>query len=357
MRSASQAIAPHSAFHRVGCFSWLLRGACLRRGIAVAILGVLSHLLGLAQSDPLYTQAWALPTLYNPAAVGSTDLLRIRGAGRMQWIGIENAPKSFTAAADIPFKLLGRRWGGGVNVTQEGIGLFSNTYLNGQIAARLKNFKGGHLMLGIQIGYFGSSFRGSDVYIPNDDDYHESTDPSIPNQDVGGGTIDFGAGLIYYHPKWHAGLSVAHAASPRVKLNAKGSTASGATEDNHEFETYARRSLYLTGGSNIAIKNTLIELQPDLILATDTRSFSGVASLRGVYNKMFSGGLAYRWNDAVSVCLGAEIKNFILGYSYDIPVSKLLKASSGSHEIVVGYKLKLDFNGKNRNRHRSIRLM
>ncbi len=72
---------------------------------------------------------------------------------------------------------------------------------------------------------------------------------------------------------------------------------------------------------------------------------------------MFFGGIAYRWDDAISVNLGAEFKNVLLGYAYDIPTSRILKASSGSHEIVVGYRLKLDFSGKNRNKHRSIRLM
>lgn len=329
--------------------------AFLKRCLIALLLSL--PLSALAQADPLYTHAADLPTLYNPASAGSTDWLRIRGAARLQWVGIANAPKSFTAAADIPFKLLGRRWGGGVNASQESIGLFSNTYANAQLSGRLKTFAGGHLTLGLQIGYFGSSFRGSDVYIPSEDDFHESTDPSIPTQDVGGGTIDFAAGLMYTHSKWHAGAALAHAASPKVKLNTKGTTSSSDTSDGHEFETSAKRTLYLTAGGNIPIKNTLIELQPDLIVASDFQNFSGVISARGVYNKMFSGGIAYRWDDAVAICLGAEIKNFTLGYSYEIPTSRLLKASSGSHEIVVGYRMKLDFSGKNRNRHRSIRLM
>ncbi len=330
------------------------------RFFAIAVACIIVSLCPVAvqaQSDPLYTQAWALPTLYNPAAAGSTDFLRIRGAARLQWVGIENAPKSFTGAADIPFKLLGRRWGGGVNVTQESIGLFSNTYVNGQVSGRLKKLFGGEFTIGVQVGYFGSSFRGSDVYIPDDDDFHESNDPSIPTQDVGGGTIDFGIGLQYVHPKFHAGISLLHPAAPKVKLNTKGSTSSNATSDNHEFETYVNRVIYLTAGSNIQVKNTLIELQPDLILASDLKTFSGVLSLKGWYNKMFFGGIAYRWDDAVSINLGAEFKNFLLGYAYDIPTSRILKASSGSHEITVGYRMKLDFSGKNRNRHRSIRLM
>lgn len=151
---------------------------------AVILALCLADFSAAAQSDPLYTQSWALPTLYNPAATGTTDFLRIRAAGRLQWVGIENAPKSFTAAADIPFKLLNRMWGGGVNITQEGIGLFSNTYVNGQISGRLKAF-GGVMSIGVQVGYFGSSFKGSEVFIPDDDDYHDPNDPSIPNQDVG----------------------------------------------------------------------------------------------------------------------------------------------------------------------------
>lgn len=324
--------------------------------LLLAFISLIMPTVSKAQTTPLYSDAWALPTYYNPAAVGSTDYLRIRGAGRLQWVGIENAPKSIAAAADIPFKLLGKRWGVGVNFTQEGIGLFSNTYVNGQLGARFNKF-GGIFSIGVQIGYFGSSFRGSEVYIPDNDDYHESTDPSIPKEDVGGGTVDFGLGLMYTHKKFHAGLSLLHATSPKVKLNTQGTTTSTSTTDNHEFETYVNRTIYFTAGSNIPIKNTLIELQPDLLLAYDMSSLSGILSAKAWYNKLIFAGVAYRWDDAVVINIGAEIKNFLIGYSYEIPTSAVLKASSGSHEIMVGYRLKLDFGGKNRHRHRSIRLM
>lgn len=324
---------------------------------AACLIALICPHIASGQNDPLYTQAWALPTLYNPAAAGSTDWLRIRGAARMQWIGIKNAPKSFTAAADIPFRVIGRRWGGGLNVTREGIGLFSNTFFNAQLSGRLWKVLGGELTFGLQVGYFGSSFKGSEVYIPDDDDYHEPYDPSIPDKDVGGGTIDFGIGMEFVHPKFHAGVSLIHPGAPKVKLTTKDSSSSASGSGNHEFETYVSRVLYLTAGGNIPVKNTLIELQPDLIAALDNQTLSGVVSLKAWYNKMFFGGMAYRWKDAVSVNIGAEFKNIILGYAYDIPVSRILKVSSGSHEIVVGYRMKLDFGGRNLHRHRSIRLM
>jgi len=46
-----------------------------------------------------------------------------------------------------------------------------------------------------------------------------------------------------------------------------------------------------------------------------------------------------------------------VGYSYDYHTSEIAEASSGSHEIMLGYKLKLDFSEKNKNKHKSIRIM
>lgn len=270
--------------------------------------------------------------------------------------GNQKRTYKFCSCGRHSIQTAGQTLGGGVNFVSEGIGLFSNTFVNGQLGFRFNKW-GGIFSVGLQVGYFGSSFRGSEVYIPDDDDYHDSNDPAIPKQDVGGGTIDFGLGLMYIHKKFHVGLSVLHPTAPKVKLNTEGSTNSTATSDNHEFETYLNRSVYLTGGSNIPIKNTLLELQPDLILAYNMRTFTGAVSMKAWYNKLFFGGIAYRWNDAVVINAGAEFKNFFLAYAYEIPTSAILKASSGSHEIAVGYQLKLDFSGKNRNKHRSIRLM
>lgn len=73
--------------------------------------------------------------------------------------------------------------------------------------------------------------------------------------------------------------------------------------------------------------------------------------------KFLTAGVAYRYNDAVSAILAAEYKGFYVGYSYDYPMSDIAKASSGSHEIIAGYSLKLDSSDKNKNKHKSIRIM
>lgn len=306
----------------------------------------------IAQNDVQFTQYWAVPTYYNPGATGEIDFLRIRGGARMQWVGIDNAPRGFLAAADMPVKIGKKRIGVGVNMSQESLGLFSNMLINAQGSYKIKFLKG-ILSIGIQAGYYNTKFKGSEVYIPEGDDYHETVDEAIPTRDVVGNSFDLSAGVWYTHKYFTLGISGLHLLEPTVHLDSEGAE----TAEASQYETVLKRALYFTASGNIGLKNTLFELQPALMVKTDFDNFSAELTMRARYNKFLSFGVGYRYKDAVSVMVAAEFKNFFLGYSYDYPTSAISKASSGSHEVVAGYMIKLDFSGKNRNKHRSIRIM
>ncbi len=315
-----------------------------------------------AQGDALLTQYWALPTYYNPGAVGDTDYLRIRGGARLQWVGIDNAPQSFIAAADMPFKLGNKRLGTGLVIQQESYGLFSNFTLDAQIGYKLKILKG-ELTVALQIGLFNEKFKGSEVYIPDDNDYHDPADDAIPQRDVAGNAFDLGIGAFYVHKKFWAGISLQHANNPTVSFTSDTESGSRAGDDgttgelSKKYEFTASRTAYLMAGSNIPVKNTLFEVIPSVLVRSDFTDTDFELTGRVRYNKLFTAGLGYRYNDALSVMLGAEIKGFFIGYSYDYHLSDISKASSGSHELVAGYNLKLDFSEKNRHKHKSIRIM
>lgn len=305
-----------------------------------------------AQGDAQLSQYWAVPAYYNPAATGTTDFLRIRGGARLQWLGITNAPRTFLATADAPLKIGSKKIGLGINFTQESIGLFSNIQADVQASYKLRFLKG-ILSIGVEGGYYNSAFKASDIYIPDNDDYHQGTDASLPTQDLTGGAFDLSVGVHYTHRYFSAGVSLLHALNPVVKFGVEGNESS----DSQEYETELPRQLYFIADGNIPLKNTLFELQPSLMIRSDFATFGGQVTARATYNKFLSFGVGYRWKEGVSVMLGAEFKNIFLGYAYDYPLSAINKASSGSHEIVAGYSLKLDFSGKNKNKHRSIRLM
>ena len=318
--------------------------------ILLSVITITPYCYG--QSDLILTQNAKLPTLYNPGAAGNSDMLRIRAAGRMQWVGIEHAPREFAGAASMPFKIGKNRIAAGVTVNQESEGLFSNLLLSAQGAFKFKFLKG-QLSIGVQAGYYSTKFKGSEVYLPEGDDFHQTTDEAIPTQDVAGNAFDLGAGIWYTHKYFHIGISGVHLMNPKIDLSTDGSSENGTTQ----YQTELARQLYLSAGGNIVIKNTLFELQPSLLLGTDLRDFAGTVTLEALYNRFLSFGVGYRFQDAVSIMAGVTFKNFYLGYSYDYPLSAIARASSGSHEVVLGYELKLDFSGKNKNKHRSIRIM
>lgn len=319
---------------------------------AAAMLALLAPVRSVGQTDAQFSQYFEVPAYYNTAAIGTTDLLKIRAGMRMQWVGIDNAPRTFLAIADMPFKLFNKRFGVGLVMQQESLGLFKNMNIGAQIAYKQKLFKG-TLSIGAQIGFFDQSFKGSEVYIPDDDDYHQSTDEAIPQQDIRGNAFDLGLGLFYTHRWFWAGLSATHLNSPSVKLDAE--TGENGNERNYEFNL--GRTLYFMAGSNIPVKNTLFEVLPSMLVKTDFTFTTWEATARVRYNKFLTGGFGYRWKDAAYVVLSAEFKGFYIGYSYDYPTSAIAKASSGSHEIFAGYSLKLDLGEKHKHRHKSVRIM
>lgn len=323
------------------------------RHIVVLVAMMLMFVFDMqGQVDAQLSQYWAIPTYYNAGASGSSDYLRINGGARLQWLGIENAPQSFLGQVDMPLNLFGKRIGVGAGLQSETMGLFSNLNINAQFSYKIKLLKG-ELSIGAQVGYFEQKFKGSEVEVPDDDDYHDSSDQAIPTQDLKGGTVDVSAGIFYTHKYFWVGVSGLHLLQPTVKMGLEGSESTA----SQEYETVVPRTLYFMGGSNIPLKNTLFELQPSLMVKTDFSVFSAEITARARYNKFLSFGVGYRWKEAVMIMAGAEYKNFFVGYAYDYPLSAIARASSGSHELLVGYKMKIDLSGKNKNKHRSIRIM
>ncbi len=303
----------------------------------------------VAQIDAQFTQYFEVPSYYNPAAIGRTDFINIRGGSRLQWVGIPKAPKTFLVTADMPLKLLNKRFGVGLVMQQESMGLYKNMSLGAQLGYKLKLFKG-ELTVGLQLGFINEKFSGTEVILPDGDDYHQGTDDAIPTSDIAGNAFDLGLGVFYTHRLFWAGISATHLTSPTITMSTDGTEAK-----NYEFE--AGRVLYFMVGSNIPIKNTLFEIQPSLMVKSDLTFTQAEITGRVRYNKFISFGLGYRLDDAVSAMVGVEYKNFFFGYSYDYPTSDISKASSGSHEIFAGYRLKLDLSEKNKNKHKSIRIM
>lgn len=346
----------------------------VKRQIVWAAAMLLASLGSVAQTDPQMTQYYEVPAFYNPAAIGITDNVNIRLGSRLQWVGIDNAPRAFLGTANMPLKLFGKRFGIGLMAQQESAGLFRNLNIGLQLGYKQRLFKG-ELMAAVQIGFANEVFKGSDVFIPDNDDYHQDTDEAIPRTDLSGNALDLGLGVFYTHKLFWAGLSCTHINAPTITFSDdEGTSGSGTThgtstsradaaqtgsvtESGKNYEFQLRRTLYFMAGSNIPIKNTLFEVMPSLLVKTEFTTWRAEIDARVRWKKFISAGIGYRYDDAVIATIAAEYKGFYVGYSYDYPTSAISKASSGSHEIIAGYSLKLNLSGKNNNKHKSIRIM
>lgn len=313
-----------------------------RRIIPVVLLSFCAVLPLSAQYDAQLSQYWAMPAYYNPAAAGSTTKLNLRAATRQQWIGMPGAPKTFLITGDMPFTLFKQRHGVGLQISTEKIGLYSNTALGLQYSFKVKLF-GGELGLGLQIGFLNQVFDGEGVYIP-ESDFHTQTDDAIPTTSVEGMAFDLGTGIYYTHKYFYAGISAMHLTSPTITFDDK-------------YETFVVPSYYFIAGGNIPFKNALYQLQPSMLVKTtfQTTTVEFGATLK--YHNFVWGGISYRVKDALIFCVGGEWKNIVLGYAYDYSLTDIVKATSGSHEVFVGYSMKLEFGKKNKNKYKSIRIL
>ena len=320
----------------------------IRRLIAAITLSVVVAFGINAQVDAAMSHFWTAQGYYNPAAAGNLNAIHLQLGSRMQWVDFKHAPMTFYITADMPYKLLEQRMGVGLKAEFERIGLYTNARIGAQIAWKRKIGKS-MLSVGIQPGIFSQTFRGKEVIMP-EDEAHQGNDEAIPKQDVSGTAFDANVGVYFTHPKFWAGFSVTHVTQPTIELKV-----SRESVDYYAFNV--SRGYYFMGGGNIPINNTLFEIQPSAMFAMTQKAWTAQVATVLRYNRMFNIGVGYRHKDAATAFIGVNLKDAYIGYAYDYPISAISKATFGSHEVFVTYKVKLENREKNKNKQKSIRLM
>ncbi len=295
-----------------------------------------------AQYDAALSHYFMAKAYYNPAAAGETEDMRLLALFNQQWVGFPKAQRSFFVTADMPFKLGKTQHGVGLAVYTESIGLFQNTHVGAQYAFKYK-LLGGVLSGGLQIGIVNEVFKADSIYVPQSD-FHQQEDEAFPTSSVNATGLDINVGLFYTHKNFYAGLGFTHITSPELQLD-------------EAIYTYIGGVLNFMGGYNIRLNNPLFELKPSVFLLTDLTNYHLDVTARLEYNKMFNGGISWKMNESVGILLGANIGRFALGYSFGYPTTAIRKVSSGSHELVLQYRLKLNKTKTGNTRHKSVRIL
>ncbi|MEO8734320.1 MAG: type IX secretion system membrane protein PorP/SprF [Flavobacteriales bacterium] len=288
------------------------------RNLLLLFLATLSAQVAWAQQLPQVTQYNTLDYLFDPAVAGSRPLFEIHGAQRNQWVGIQDAPRTFVLSAETP---LGSNMGVGGYVFTDNVGPTRRTGVQFSYAYQLKLTKDIKLGLGLSFGMLQFLIDGSQIQ------FHDADEPLLDGQVRGSLVPDATFGLYLYHEKWWFG-----ATAPQLLHNKV-----GFYNANDQSFSQLQTHYYVMAGYRFPLGEDL-KLEPSVFLRyvdPVPPQADLTATLR--YKDMLWLGVTYRTQDAICINVGYWLKrSFQFGYSYDMTTSALQNYSSGTHEITLG---------------------
>ncbi|WP_430934907.1 PorP/SprF family type IX secretion system membrane protein [Saccharicrinis sp. 156] len=296
-----------------------------------------------AQYDPQFSQNMFNKLAVNPGFAGTSESMNLIALNRNQWTG-NLAIKTTVFSGDMPVKFFNLNSGIGLNFINDEIGNFTNLTMNLNYALKFELDKG-TLSVGLNFGLLNQSLKALWTLDAIEGDYYNPSDPNVPAADVSGSAFDMGIGVYYKENKYYLGASLSHLNSPEANFK-------------EEFNFKTTGTFYLLGGYNHKIEDTSYELLPSLFYKTDGKSFQVDVNTLVRYKRRYWGGITYRFQDAIVLLAGIEMKNGVrFGYSYDITTSAIASTGyGGTHELMVGYNLDIDFD-KRTKRYKSVRYL
>lgn len=290
-----------------------------------------------AQWDAQVSQYWKVKTFFNPAFGAEKDSIQATLLHRQQWVGVDNAPKTFIVSADMPVNFMGRKHGVGILAMSESIGLFKNTSIGAQYVYK-KRWKKNILNVGVQVGFTSIGFDASQIDKAGQEDIEDigATDQTK--------VIDGNIGIAWVAPKYYIGISSTHITQPNFDIG-------------DDITTYIARAYYFTAGYNLRLGRSAYEFQPSVLVKADNTVVQYDATARLVYNKMFNGGVSWRKDDGFVFLLGINIFGVDAGYAYDLSTSDIAIKSKGSHEFFVRYAMPIKLSKSGNSSHKSVRIL
>ncbi len=288
----------------------------LRRILVLALVAVA---LGQAHAQqlPQLTQYQFNDYVFNPAIAGSRPFFELRSGHRYQWVGIQDAPRTFTLSGTTP---LGEKMGVGGYLFTDIVGPTRRTGVQFSYAYHLQFTEDLKLSLGLSAGLLQFLIDGSKITL------RDPGDPAMDDQLRGELMPDAKFAFYLYHPKFWFGATAPQLLRNKVQF----------FDERNEVLSRMEDHYYVTGGYRIGLGENW-KLEPSFLLKyvdPVPPKLDITATIR--YKESVWVGASYRTNDAYAAMVGIWLKEtFQFGYSYDIITSNLRNYSTGSHEVML----------------------
>lgn len=295
---------------------------------------LLSTLITSAQelNSPQLSQYLAdNPFVLSPTYAGIGDHVKIRLNGLAQWVGIKDAPRTQSLAADMR---LGEK---------SGMGLFLYNDSNGytkQQGARISFAH--HLTLNRyedEFLSFGISYNFNQFRLDVEEFIDAGFDPGVTD-DRSTSNHNFDVGLLYRKNSFYFSVNASNIINKDVYIF------------DPIYEPNKLRNFYAyTGYRYKKSRSSNMEIEPSLlykIFESDGRSEADLNLKFRWYDfeDYYYAGVTYRFlNDQIGRPLyiaplaGLKKSNFYFGYSYQIILNEILGYSTGTHVVTIGVDL------------------
>ena len=285
----------------------------------------------LAQ-DPTFTQFYANPIYLNPAFAGSNNCPRFAMNYRNEWPNLSGNYVTTSASYDQYVKNISGGIGVLVTNDQQGKGTIQTSMLGLVYSYHLKVNRKFSLMFGARASWYQKTLDWDKLTFGDMIDPRKGFIYSTGDVPRGGkrGFFDASAGVVGYSKNFFFGFAAHHLNEPNESMIIGNS----------------KLPMRLTGHMGAEIKlgkksryNNGTSIMPNIIYQYQ-QGFQELCIGTYIKHNVFTTGIWFRNKDAFIVSLGINSKNFKIGYSYDITVSKLNNGTShGSHEISLGLNL------------------
>ncbi len=277
----------------------------------------------LAQQEVNYTLYRYHMNLINPAMAGTQGAPFANIGFRNQWLGVDDAPRSFTLSYSSPHK--NERVGLGFSVLSDKTFVEQQTQLFADFSYRLPFGDEKNVFLGLKAG--GTSFRLqaadlrtlqsnlADVNLLN-------TSSFVPN---------IGVGAVYHSPGFFVSLSI-----PRLL-----STARFREENGQETRPTDRPHYYAATGVRFNVIDRL-EFTPSFLFSyVNAAPSQFVVDATFSYDKKFDFGIQFIQRGGIGGTMNLNIADdFQLGYAYTTQLGDRENYfSRGTHEILLRIRL------------------
>ncbi len=286
-----------------------------------------------AQQEPLYTQYMFNTVSVNPAYAGTRNAMNVLLLSRLQWTGMDGAPRTYDFTMHTP--LDNYKMGLGLSIVSDSHGPVNNYYINVNYAYRVSLSESLTLSMGIKGGIYNYHVNLTDINVgDNDVAFMDNVEQRFqPNA---------GLGLYMYSDKFYVGASVPKLI--QTELSGDQNTVGSISDLKQHF--------FVMGGYVFDLNEDL-KFKPSILTkvvqgAPPSTDVTAQCLIKDTYWL----GATYRIGDAVALIGNIKLnKQLMIGYSYDFTVSELNNYNNGSHEIIVSY----DFDGFLKNKVKSPR--